>query len=249
MTVFDRVKKLADKQGISINTLEERTGFSKNYLYSWKKKVPSGNNLKVIADYFGVTTDYLLGRTDNPNPIQERVPDDLDKMLDNAMTFGGKPLTEIDRAAIRAYIEGRQSSKWGECMQLLETVLNECGVGIAYVEMESDGCYIEEEHIIFVNCSLSQEDRRKTIYHEIKHVVDHKEFIELYKIFYFRTKMEYEADRFMIENLVYDFLSECHIDPYQINIFSFMDYYELDYNCESTIRNLILEMVRNEVAV
>jgi len=134
-------------------------------------------------------------------------------------------------------------------MQLLETVLNECGVGIAYVEMESDGCYIEEEHIIFVNCSLSQEDRRKTIYHEIKHVVDHKEFIELYKTFYFRTKMEYEADRFMIENLLYDFLSECHIDPYQINIFSFMDYYELDYNCESTIRNLILEMVRNEVAV
>lgn len=134
-------------------------------------------------------------------------------------------------------------------MQILEKVLNECGIEIVAVNMDSDGCYVSELNSIFINSSLSEDERKKVIYHEIKHVVDHKEFIELYKIFYFRTKMEYEADRFMIENLLYDFLSECHIDPYQINIFSFMDYYELDYNCESTIRNLILEMVRNEVAV
>lgn len=134
-------------------------------------------------------------------------------------------------------------------MQLLEKVLEECGVGIAYIEMESDGCFIEERNIIFVNSSLSQEDRRKTIYHEIKHVVDHKEFVELYKIFYFRNKMEYEADRYMVENLLYDFMSECHIDPYQINIFSFMDYYELDYNCETIVKTLILELVGAEVFV
>lgn len=76
-----------------------------------EKRVPGTDKLKKIADYFDTSIDYLLGRTDNPNSTQERVPDDLDKMLDNAMTFGGKPLTEIDRAAIRAYIEGRQSSK------------------------------------------------------------------------------------------------------------------------------------------
>lgn len=111
MIAFERLKLLCKNQGISINKLEEKLGFGKNVLYSWKKNIPTGANLTKVADYFGVTTDYLLGRTDNPNPTQERVPDDLDKMLDNAMTFGGKPLTEIDRAAIRAYMEGRQSSK------------------------------------------------------------------------------------------------------------------------------------------
>lgn len=84
MTVFDRVKKLADKQGISINTLEERTGFSRNSLYSWKKKVPGGNSLKIIADYFGVTTDYLLGRTDTPE-FTKKDERDVQKILDNLL--------------------------------------------------------------------------------------------------------------------------------------------------------------------
>ncbi|WP_429969083.1 helix-turn-helix domain-containing protein [Enterococcus sp. AZ136] len=111
MTAFDRLKLLCEKQGISVNDLEEKLGIGRNSLYSWKKNIPKGTNLIKVADYFEVSTDYLLGRTDNPNStsVQERIPDDLDKMLDNAMTFGGKPLTDKDREAIRAYVEGRKS--------------------------------------------------------------------------------------------------------------------------------------------
>ncbi|VTS95149.1 repressor - phage associated [Streptococcus dysgalactiae subsp. equisimilis] len=63
---FDIVKELCNKQGISINALEEKVGFSRNSLYSWKSSEPKPSKLKVVADYFGVSTDYLLGRTDNP---------------------------------------------------------------------------------------------------------------------------------------------------------------------------------------
>lgn len=38
MTTFDRVKFLAEKQKISIVELEEKLGFGRNSLYSWKKK-------------------------------------------------------------------------------------------------------------------------------------------------------------------------------------------------------------------
>lgn len=35
----------------------------------WKNgKIPNGETLQSLADYFGVTTDYLLGRTDEPTP-------------------------------------------------------------------------------------------------------------------------------------------------------------------------------------
>lgn len=71
MTAFDRLKFLCDKQGISVNVLEERIGIGRNTLYSWKKKVPSGQNLTKVADYFHVSTDYLLGRTDNPTTEDE----------------------------------------------------------------------------------------------------------------------------------------------------------------------------------
>lgn len=64
MTAFDILKKLCDEQGISINTLEEKIDLGKNTLYSWKKNTPKGSNLVKVADYFNVSTDYLLGRTD-----------------------------------------------------------------------------------------------------------------------------------------------------------------------------------------
>lgn len=75
MTPFDRVKKLADKQKISIVQLEEKLGFGRNSLYSWKKKTPNGASLSKVADYFGVSTDYLLGRDVNNmvNPDNEKI--------------------------------------------------------------------------------------------------------------------------------------------------------------------------------
>ncbi len=62
MTAFDRLKKLCDEQGISVNKLEEKIGLGKNTLYSWKKNTPKGSNLIKVSDYFNVSTDYLLGR-------------------------------------------------------------------------------------------------------------------------------------------------------------------------------------------
>lgn len=64
MTTFDRVKKLCDEQGISIVELEEKVGFGRNALYKWKKQSPKAETLQRVAEYFNVSTDYLLGRTD-----------------------------------------------------------------------------------------------------------------------------------------------------------------------------------------
>ncbi len=65
-STFEKIKELCRKQGISLNQLEEKLGFSQNYIYSMKKGNPKVENLQKIADYFNVSTDYLLGRTDNP---------------------------------------------------------------------------------------------------------------------------------------------------------------------------------------
>ena len=111
---FDKIKELADKQGISLNTLEERLGYSTNYLYSLKKGNPKSDRLQEIADYFNVSADYLLGRTDNPaiaTDGQTSPPDDIDEIIANAMMFDGKPLTDDDKRAIRGIIAGYMSSK------------------------------------------------------------------------------------------------------------------------------------------
>lgn len=107
---FDRIKELAKKQGLSINSLEEKLGYSRNTIYNLKNSKPSTERISEIADYFNVSTDYLLGRTDNPSiakddTIAGYTSDDLRKMAENAKTFDGKPLTEEDIDAIQNIIE------------------------------------------------------------------------------------------------------------------------------------------------
>ncbi|MCK1211151.1 helix-turn-helix domain-containing protein [Streptococcus uberis] len=105
---FEKIKELADKQGISINRLESNLGYSRNTIYNLKTKKPNAERIAEIADYFNVSTDYLLGRTDNPaiaKDGQEYTTDDLRQMAENAKTFDGKPLTESDIEAIQNIIE------------------------------------------------------------------------------------------------------------------------------------------------
>lgn len=108
---FERIKELAKSRGITLGALEEKLGLSRNSIYTIKNKKPSAERLQLIADYFNVSTDYLLGRTDNPNiakddeTIAGYTQDDLRKMAENAKTFDGKPLTEDDINAIQNIIE------------------------------------------------------------------------------------------------------------------------------------------------
>ena len=109
---FDRIKELAKKQGLSINSLEEKLGYSRNTIYNLKNSKPSTERISEIADYFNVSTDYLLGRTDNPAIAGGgSEPDDIDKIIDRAMFFDGMPLTDDDRRALRGIISGYMNSK------------------------------------------------------------------------------------------------------------------------------------------
>lgn len=71
MTMFEtysRIEELAKKQGISLQKVATDIGLSENYIYKLKTKNNANTDpIGKIADYFNVSTDYLLGRTDNPN--------------------------------------------------------------------------------------------------------------------------------------------------------------------------------------
>lgn len=59
----ERVQTLANEKGIKINQLLKETGIGAGTFSTWKKRgtVPSGEVLAKIANYFGVSVDYLLG--------------------------------------------------------------------------------------------------------------------------------------------------------------------------------------------
>lgn len=95
-STFERIKELAKARGITLGALEEKLGLSRNSIYTIKNKKPSAERLQLIADYFNVSTDYLLGRTDNPKIASDNddATVDLKKAVAGSMAFDGKPLTE-----------------------------------------------------------------------------------------------------------------------------------------------------------
>ncbi|HEL1563514.1 helix-turn-helix domain-containing protein [Streptococcus suis] len=108
-STFEKIKELCKKQGISLNQLEDKLGFSQNYIYSMKKGNPKVENLQKIADYFNVSTDYLLGRTDNPRIASDESLSEIDLKKDAAESFfyDGHELNEEDLDLIASILETR----------------------------------------------------------------------------------------------------------------------------------------------
>lgn len=75
MSLLERIKKLSKDRDVSIYQLEEEINIGRNTIYQWNKRTPSSDKLEAVANYFNVSIDYLLGRTDNPS-IDKNEPEE-----------------------------------------------------------------------------------------------------------------------------------------------------------------------------
>lgn len=127
---ISRIVQLIKEENITEAAFGEALGMGKNTVNNWKagrsktylKKIDS------IADYFGVSVDYLLGRTDNP----------ISNHKDN-MTFADRLNQILSEQGITAYKVSKDTkisnsilSDWrlgkripsGEKIEVLATYLN-----------------------------------------------------------------------------------------------------------------------------
>ena len=66
MSVYDRIKEVCDSKNIAISTLESAAGISNGSISKWKTQMPKADNLQSVASVLEVSSEYLLGKTDNP---------------------------------------------------------------------------------------------------------------------------------------------------------------------------------------
>lgn len=65
--IVQRIQELCTQKDISVNKMLTACNLSKSVVDNLKKgSIPSADKLKVIADYFHVSTDYLLTGSDRP---------------------------------------------------------------------------------------------------------------------------------------------------------------------------------------
>ena len=105
MGLRDVIKDLAMKKKISVAELERTLGFGNGSISKWNKQSPSVDKLNKVADYFDVSVDYLLGRT-NTRSKKDNSKVALDDN-DIIMTWRGQPLSDEDREMIKRIMNGK----------------------------------------------------------------------------------------------------------------------------------------------
>mgnify|MGYP005788345785 CR=1 FL=1 len=69
MSTVDRIFALLKKNHLNAKTVATAVGIPPSNFTEWKKgrSKPSSDSLRLLADYFGVSVDYLLGRVEAPD--------------------------------------------------------------------------------------------------------------------------------------------------------------------------------------
>ena len=119
MGLYENVKKAANAKGYSINRLEKELGFARSYIGKFKTITPSVDKIQKIADFLGVSTDYLMtGKEDVPQAPQlnardkrdiardlESIMEKLNNQEDGPASFDGQDIPEDDRELFATQLE------------------------------------------------------------------------------------------------------------------------------------------------
>ena len=107
MSLLAKVKRLVEEKKMTIAELERKLDFSHGSISKWDKQSPSSERLQKVADYFSVTTDYLLGRVDTPNWATEQDVLDIERALQlnsTIVAYDGIELTDDEKEQVDAII-------------------------------------------------------------------------------------------------------------------------------------------------
>lgn len=106
----ERLKSLRIQHNFTQKQMAEFLGTSQPSYQNWEKgtRKPSGDTIQKIANFFNVSTDYLLGKTDFPDLDLEF---DIDNAIDNSVAYDGTPITDNDREIIKNFLKDYFSNK------------------------------------------------------------------------------------------------------------------------------------------
>lgn len=87
------IKVLAKEKGTNPTNVFQKIGISKNFIHNLIKQgsKPSVESIEKLADYFNVSTDYILGREEKKN-----LPNNIDQSVHSSMIEYNAPVANSD---------------------------------------------------------------------------------------------------------------------------------------------------------
>lgn len=106
-----RLNDLLKERGITRKKFLEDVGMGKNTFIYWEKhgRTPNNTTFKVIADYFGVSVEYLRGETDERGGSADIGPTLSEEQL--ALLMEIKSLPEDQQKEAWAFIQFLKSKR------------------------------------------------------------------------------------------------------------------------------------------
>lgn len=102
--IIERLKKLRKEGKLTQKDIATFLNISQpayQQFESGKKKM-NLETMEKLADFFNVSTDYLLGKTDIPDLDLDV---DIDNAIDNSVAYDGTPITDNDRIIIKDFLK------------------------------------------------------------------------------------------------------------------------------------------------
>ena len=108
-----------------LKAMRENAGWTKTYVanrlhlplttyanYEYGNREPDINTISAISTLFNTSNDYLMGKTDNPEPKSSHLSStDLADMLDNVRSYDGKTFDEHDKELLTTFLKGLYADK------------------------------------------------------------------------------------------------------------------------------------------
>lgn len=101
-TMGDRIKRLRLSKKLTQEELGNRLGVQKSVISKYEKGRVTNmkqSMIKKMASVLDVTPTYLMALTDEETESNQ--DSELNAILDHAMSFDGKPMTDHDREVIK----------------------------------------------------------------------------------------------------------------------------------------------------
>lgn len=104
------VRNLRKQKRIFQTELAKILHVSQQTITAWEtgKAEPSSSAVSNLADYFNVTTDYLLGRPEKQTESRQQT---ISEAIETAMANDGKELDQHDKDVIKSLIEAYLDNK------------------------------------------------------------------------------------------------------------------------------------------
>ena len=101
MNPYEKIQELTNERGISVRELEKRLGYSNGYFSKWKRVSPNSDGLTKVADYFGVSIDYLLGREEKTSLAEKH----------GVFAFDGEPVTDEEVEFLKSVLAAKRAAE------------------------------------------------------------------------------------------------------------------------------------------